>query len=91
MPRVDYNGLIADLREEDLQEGVAFLSQCTSAERMQILASVRKSLDEGLHFVKTGKDNFSEQQLRNIANDIGIWFAGEILAGRAEKYKTPVQ
>ena len=31
------------------------------------------------------------QQLQDVANDIGIWFAGETLAGRAEQYKAMVQ
>lgn len=33
----------------------------------------------------------SPQQLQDVANDIGTWFAGETLAGRAEQYKAMVQ
>lgn len=91
MPRVSYNGLIADVREEDLEAGIASLRQCSRQERKQILKSVEKALDQTLRFTAGGKATLSEQQRQDIANDIGIWFAGEVLAGRAEQYKRAVQ
>ena len=91
MPRVSYNGLIADVREEDLEDGIAHLRQCSRQERKQILKSVEKALDQALKLTASGKAELSEQQRRDIANDIGIWFAGEVLAGRAEQYKVAVQ
>ena len=90
MPKVNYNGFVADVREESLKEGIACLSQCTRAERKQILGSVKKALDKALRFAAAGDKEFSERQLQDIANDIGIWFAGEVLAGRAEEYKSSV-
>jgi len=91
MPRVDYNGLIADVREEDLEAGIDSLRQYSRQERKQILRSVEKELDKALKLTASGKTDLSEQQRRDIANDIGIWFAGEVLAGRVEQYKTLVQ
>lgn len=91
MPRVSYNGLIADVREEDLEAGIASLRECSRQERKQILKSVEKTLDQALKFTASGNAELSEQQRRDIANDIGIWFAGEVLAGRAEQYKMAVQ
>ncbi|MDE3016591.1 MAG: hypothetical protein KGI29_06710 [Pseudomonadota bacterium] len=91
MPRVDYNGLIADVRDQDLEEGMAYLKACSRQERKQILKSVEKTLDQALKLTASGKTDLSEQQRRDIANDIGIWFAGETLAGRAERYKQAVQ
>lgn len=87
MPRVSYNGLIADVRDEDLEEGIAYLRQCSRSERKQILKSVEKALNQALKL----KGELSEQQRQDTANDIGIWLAGEILAGRAEHYKMAVQ
>jgi hypothetical protein len=91
MPRVSYNGLIADVLEEDLEAGIASLRQCSRQERKQILRSVEKALDKALLVTTGGKAELSAQQRQDIANDIGIWFAGEVLAGRAEQYKTAVQ
>jgi len=91
MPRVSYNGLIADVREEDLAAGIAELSGCSRQERKHILKSVEKALDHALKLSTGGRSAFSEQQLRDIANDIGLWFAGEVIAGRAERYKVAVQ
>ena len=91
MPRVSYNGLIADVREEDLEAGIADLAGCSRQERKQILRSVEKALDKALRLTADGKAVLSEQQRKDIANDIGIWFAGEVLAGRAEQYKVAVQ
>ncbi|MDE3016764.1 MAG: hypothetical protein KGI29_07615 [Pseudomonadota bacterium] len=44
-----------------------------------------------LRLTADGKAVLSEQQRKDIANDIGIWFAGEVLADRAEQYKAVVQ
>ncbi len=91
MRRVSYNGLIVDVREEDLQDGISCLSQCSRNERRQILASVKKALDKALRLPEEEQQALSEQQRQDIANDIGLWFAGEVLAGRAEQYKVAVQ
>lgn len=91
MPRVDYNGLIADVREEDLEAGIADLAGCSRNERKQILKSVEKALDRVLKLSAAEREKLSSKQLQDVANDIGIWFAGETLAGRAEQYKAAVQ
>jgi hypothetical protein len=88
--KVSYNGLIADVREEDLNEGIAILSQSSRAERKHILASVRKALDKALRLAARQHD-FTDQERQDLANDIGLWFAGETLAGRAEQYRAPLQ
>ena len=90
MPKVDYNGLIADVLEDHLESCVVHLSQCSRAERRQILGSVKKALKDACRAVDEGIP-LSEKQMQNIADDIGIWFAGETLAGRAEQYKAMVQ
>ena len=91
MRRINYNGLIVYVREKDLEAGIAYLSQCKLGERQQILRNVEKALDHVLRLPANKRDELSKQQLQNIANDIGIWLAGEILAGRAEHYKMTVQ
>jgi len=91
MLKINYNGLIADMREEDLEAGIAYLSQCGRGERRQILRSAEEALDRVLRLPSDERNAFSEQQLQHIANDIGIWFVGEVLAGRAEQYGTAVQ
>ncbi len=91
MPRVSYNGLIADVRDEDLEAGIADLAICSRNERKQILKSVEKALDRVLKMTPAQREKLSPQQLQDVANDIGIWFAGETLAGRADQYKAMVQ
>lgn len=91
MPRVSYKGLIADVREEDLEAGIADLAGCPRHERKQILRSVEKALDRVLKLSVAEREKLSPRQLQDAANDIGIWFAGETLAGRAEQYKTTMQ
>jgi len=61
MPRVSYNGLIADVREEDLEAGIADLAGCSRQERKQILRSVEKALDKALRLTADGKAVLSEQ------------------------------
>ena len=53
MPRVSYNGLIADVRDEDLEAGIADLAACSRNERKQILKSVEKALDRVLKMTPT--------------------------------------
>jgi hypothetical protein len=85
--RVSYNGLVTDVRDEDLQAGIALLTQCSRQERKRILRSVKKSLERICHLTEEKRNSLTKQQLQDAANDIGIWLAGEMLEGRAEQYK----
>lgn len=89
MHRVDYNGLVADVLEEHLQEGIRSLSECSRAERRQILHSVEKALDAAQTRLKAGQP-LSEQDRQNIADDIGLWFADQVMRGKADDYKVAV-
>ncbi len=90
MIRVDYNGLVADIREEDLEAGLNSLKQESAAGRKQIMSSVEAALKDISKQLKAGKPLTPKQQ-QDTANDIGIWFANEVLEGRAEQYKKAVQ
>jgi ClpP class serine protease len=90
MIKVDYNGLVADIHDQDLKDGIAVLSSESPESRKQILKSVENSLNEVIKKVKR-QEPLSSQLLTDTANDIGLWFANEILEGRAEQYKTPIQ
>ncbi len=91
MIRVNYNGLIADIRDEELEAGLAELSQCSRSERRRIMHSVQKELEKSMKLTDSGRVAFTEQQLKDTANDIGLWFANEVIEGRAENYKVKVQ
>lgn len=91
MPRVSYNGLIADVVDAHLEEAVAHFSQCPRNERKAVLKSVMKALDRAVQMTEAQRAQLTPQQLQDIANDIGLWFAGEVVAGRAEQYKQAVQ
>lgn len=71
MIRVNYNGLIVDIRDEDLKEGIAFLSSESANARAQILKSADNVLKKVLIMVEKGK-TLSPQLLQNTANDICI-------------------
>ena len=85
--RVSYNGLIADIKKEHLDEQIEYLKHCNRPERKAILKSVEKCLATAL---KKGA-RMSPQELQDICNDIGVWFANEVFEGRAERYKVAVQ
>lgn len=91
MPRVSYNGLIADVLDAHLEEAVAHFSICPRNERKAVLKSVVKSLDRVVRMTEAQKAALTPEQLQNIADDIGLWFAGEVVAGRAEQYRAAVQ
>ena len=91
MPRVVYNGLIADILELHLSEAVAHFSNCPRNERKAVLKSVVKSLDRAVVMTEAQRAMLTPEQLQDIANDIGLWFAGEVVAGRSELYKVAVQ
>lgn len=90
MIRVDYNGLIADIREEDLEAGLQALRNETPEGREKIMASVEAALTGIMEKLKNGQP-ITQTEQQNTANDIGIWFANEVLEGRAGQYKKAVQ
>lgn len=90
MIRVDYNGLVADVREEHLAQALDELRGMNRAEGKAFMASVKRALDASLKIVTAGKP-LSEEQMQDTANDICLWFAHETLAGRAERYRAAVQ
>jgi ClpP class serine protease len=90
MIRVNYNGLIVDIQEEDLKEVLAFLSSESPPSRKKIVQSVETTLQKILSLVEKGKP-LSKQAMQNTSNDVGIWFANETLEGRAEQYKAMMQ
>lgn len=91
MPRVSYNGLIADVVDTHLEEAIAHFSQCPRNERKAVLKSVVKALDRVVRMPEAQRAQMTPQQLQDIANDIGLWFAGEVVAGRVEQYKMAIQ
>ena len=58
---------------------------------MKIITYSEKALDHALKMSESERKKLTPQQLQDVANDIGLWFAGEVLAGRAEQYKAAVQ
>ena len=91
MPRVSYNGLIVDVLDSHLEEAVTHFSTCPRNERKAVLKSVVKSLDHVVRMSAAQKAALTPEQMQNIADDVGLWFAGEVVAGRAEQYKVAVQ
>lgn len=90
MKRVNYNGLIVDIRDEDLKEAIAVLSSESTNARLQIVKSADDALKKVMKTVEEHKP-LSPKTLQNTANDICIWFANETLEGRAEQYRATIQ
>lgn len=91
MPRVSYNGLIVDVLDSHLEEAVAHFSSCPRNERKAVLKSVVKTLDRVVRMTAAQRAALTSEQMQNVADDVGLWFAGEVVAGRAERYKVEVQ
>jgi hypothetical protein len=89
--RVDYKGIIADILEPHLQDAVDILQAESATGREAIIQSVTRALDEMLEIIAKNPQKITEQMRRNTANDIGLWFANEIIEGRADNYKTSIQ
>ena len=91
MPRVSYSGLVVDVLDTHLEEAVAHFSGCPRNERKAVLKSVVKALDRMVRMTEAQKAALTPEQMQNIADDVGLWFAGEVVAGRAEQYKVEIQ
>ena len=90
MIRVSYNGLIADIRDNDLKDAISFLSSESESVRKQILQSVVSALDKVLGKLEKN-EKISSKEMQDTANDICLWFANETIEGRAEQYKQQIQ
>lgn len=97
------DNLLAHVRPQDLRAGVRVYARTTPHERENILARVVESLhdyaldpDEDAARITGGREpanrgRMSSRSTRNAADDVGIWWLYEILAGRgrAHLYVTP--
>ncbi|MES2984705.1 MAG: hypothetical protein V4735_05920 [Pseudomonadota bacterium] len=88
---MSYNGLVVDVLDAHLEEAVAHFSSCSRNERKAVLKSVAKALDRVVRMTEAQKAALTPEQMQNVADDVGLWFAGEVVAGRAEQYKAAVQ
>ncbi len=91
MPRVSYNGLVVDVLDAHLEEAVAHFSSCPRNERKAVLKSVVKALDRVVRMTEAQNAALTPEQMQNVADDVGLRFAGEVVAGRAEQYKVEIQ
>ena len=74
---VEYDGMMVLVPVRDVRQAMDLLRDGPAA---QILASVRTSIGRLFPAVKAG--TASQRQAMDCAQDIAIWFAGEVLAGR---------
>lgn len=86
MIRVNYNGLIVDIKDEHLKEGIEIISAKSPTERHELMDSVEACLAEVLELLEAGKP-ITEKMKRNTADDVGLWFSNEVVEGRAEQYR----
>jgi len=84
--RVAYQGLTADIRPQDLKDALKLLSEMTPEEKNALMVSVTLSLEEAIE----NMHSLTPEDMRDAANDIGIWFANEVIEGRSEKYKVMI-
>jgi hypothetical protein len=84
--RVNYNGLTADIRPQDLKDALKLLSEMSPQEKNDLMVSVTLSLQEAVENMQS----LTPEDMRDTTNDIGIWFANEVIEGRSEKYKVMV-
>ncbi len=77
---IEYGGLkcIAPLNE--IQQGIALLMAAGDA-RPALIAEVNRCLKRSMRSVKRHKA--SQQVAMNWAQDVAIWFANEVIEGRA--------
>jgi len=75
-------GMVVDVREEDMQSCLEWLTNASRAERRRVLQSVNRALANAARLVKSGYA--SERDLKDACNDVGIWFANEVGEGRVD-------
>lgn len=84
-----YHGLRAKVHSKDIADALNALSAMNRNRKRSVLKSVEKSLTSWVKKANT-KKALSEEEKRNCANDIAIWFANEMIEGRAESYKQDI-
>lgn len=78
---ISYGGLECLAPVIDIKNNVKYLESCSVEKRKGIMSSVQNYLNENFDSVKAKKA--SQEVAMNCAQDVGIWFANEVLEGRA--------
>jgi len=78
---VEYRGLQVLVPVRDVRDAVELLTTKNRREVRRVMASVNGSLGQHLAAVSAG--TASQQTAMNFGQDIAIWFANEIVHGRA--------
>ena len=86
--RVRYQNVVANMHEHHLQEGMAILRAQSDADRAETVARVVRELANFQRRSRSG-EAVSEEEIQNAADDIGIWWASERLAGRGDQHVVP--
>ena len=80
--RVEYfigrTAVMVDLVEEHFEAVYEQMKNESTSERTCILRSVREAIR-----IACKARNPTDEQKQNLCDDVAIWFAGEVLAGRA--------
>lgn len=91
MPRVSYKGLVVDVLDQHLDDMIKKIRADSRSKRRHLAASVKRELEKAVLRLQAGQTNFSQQERENIADDVGLWFALEVIAGRHEQYGVKLQ
>ena len=78
---VEYQGLQVLVPVRDLRDAVELLTKKNRAEIRRVMTSVNGSLQRNLAAVSTG--TAQQETAMNFGQDVAIWFANEIVHGRA--------
>lgn len=80
---INYQGLILAAPMSDIRDAVTLLKNSNRRERKGIIASVNRSLARNFPKVKAQKA--SQKVTMSCAQDLTIWYANEIVEGRASE------
>lgn len=87
---VCYKELLVDVGVHGLADQIARVLLMSPEHRTEMQVKVVRALDEACdHLTKHGKFN-SEEQRQNACDDVVIWFATEVVEGRASQYQQRV-
>jgi hypothetical protein len=84
---VVYRGLMALVRNEDLKDGIEYFETCGRERRRATLKRVQSFIDKAADQHEKGTLDLSEQDRKDLATDIGIWFSYQVYTGKAEEHK----